>query len=180
MRVQVQIGMVHKRSVHTQRHEPAVHSLASAMARMAPLCQHRSVCTAASGSALISAKPLTASEVVLALSVAEQDASDVEDELVLLLTEPEVTVVPGGGGGAERRGRASTVAAATSAIARTAKVLQEAQALEGRVRGMCCVCRCVFMHSSSSASLNEDTYACALRHADILSHRFKLDGQRPL
>ena len=151
-----------------------MHSPSSALARMAPSCQHCSVCTAASGSALTSAKPLTASEVVLALTVAEQDASDVDDELVLLLYEPELTVVPGGGGGAERRGRASTFAAATSAIARTAKVLQEAQALGGRVGGMRCMCRCVSVHSSSSASLNEDTHACALRHADHPSHRFIL------
>ena len=59
---------------------------------------------AASGSTLTLAKPLTASEVVLAFTVAEQDASDVDDELVLLLYEPELTVVPDGGGvaGAER------------------------------------------------------------------------------
>ena len=77
--------MQDKCSANTNCYEPAVQSCAYVQVqrrRGVPAC---SVRLAASGSALTLAKPLTASEVVLALTVAEQDAEDVDDELVLLL-----------------------------------------------------------------------------------------------
>ena len=92
-------------------------------------CAARSAVWRAARSALTSAKPLTAAEVVLAFTVAEQDAVEVDEELVLLLVLPDGTVLVGGGGGGGREavGRACTragAAAAKVAIATTAKDLQ--------------------------------------------------------